>query len=189
MTAISGWVEKRRMLRTEADRVVGTIYSPNFTAQPADVMLHELLVHKVELEMQVEELQRTHAALEEARDRYGECCEYSPVGMLTINRDGLITESNLKGAALFGVERATLLERHLEGLVSPQDSDRWHRIFRDIMDPVDLAERAYVLKLVCADGATFDAYLSCRRHEPVGGPAVLRLTLFDIDQIRQATAE
>jgi PAS domain-containing protein len=76
------------------------------TAQPADVMLHELLVHKVELEMQIEELAAgAHVALEEARDRYAEYYEFAPVGYLSIGGAGEITEVNLTGAALLGVDR------------------------------------------------------------------------------------
>ena len=186
MSRKKDWMETRQTLRAEADQVLSTLSPSNETAQPVDVMLHELLVHKVELEMQIEELQRAHASLEEARDRYAECCESSPMGLLTISRDGMITESNPKGATLLGVERATLIRRRLGSFVAPRDGDRWNRIFLDVMDRAGLGEEACVVGMVRADGATFDAYLSCRRYEPVGGSPVLRLTLFDLDQVRRA---
>ncbi|GAB6040393.1 PAS domain S-box protein [Endothiovibrio diazotrophicus] len=186
MSREKDWVERRQTLRTEADQVVAAISPARERARPADVMLHELLVHKVELEMQIEELRRAHASLEEARDRYAECCESSPMGLLTVCRDGVITESNPKGATLLGIERAKLIRSRLGRFVSPADGDRWQRVFLDVMDRPGLEEQACVVGMVRADGTPFEAYLSCRRYEPAEGPPQLRLTLFDIDQIRRA---
>jgi hypothetical protein len=41
---------------------------------------HELDVHRVELEMQNEELRRSHRALEEACDRYVDLYDFAPSG-------------------------------------------------------------------------------------------------------------
>ena len=61
------WIEKRQSTRRKAEVMLGSISAAELAVQPAEVLLHELLVHKVELEMQVQELQRAHAEMEEAR--------------------------------------------------------------------------------------------------------------------------
>ena len=44
--------------------MVGSFSPRSMAAQPSEMLMHELLVHKVELEMQNEELRRAHAELE-----------------------------------------------------------------------------------------------------------------------------
>ncbi len=180
------WIERRRALREEAHRTLSGLAPPKTAAKPAEVMLHELLVHKVELEMQIDELQRAHGALEEARDRYAEYYEQAPVGYFTLDQEGRIREANLTAAALLGVDRAALVQRRLGAFVSPRDGDRWHRLLMDLLAPADPERRTLVLEMTRADGATFRAYLDARRKiSPEGAPG-LRLAIFDTSQIPPA---
>ena len=86
-------------------------------------------MHQIELEMQNEELRRAHLALEESRDRYVDLYEFAPVGYLTLTGEGLISEVNLTGATLLGEERKKMLQRRFARFVTPEDSDRYHRLF------------------------------------------------------------
>lgn len=63
--------------------------------RPAEELLHELQMHRIELEMQNEELRRVRTALEESRDRYVDMYDFSPVGHFTLSDTGMITEVNL----------------------------------------------------------------------------------------------
>ncbi|MBI5921719.1 MAG: PAS domain-containing protein [Betaproteobacteria bacterium] len=164
--------------------------SPTETvAQPTEVLLHELLVHKVELEMQVEELQRVHREMEEARDRYWDLYDFAPVGYITISRECLISEINLAGAAMLGVDRNKLVNRRFSKFLSPLDSDRWHRLFTNIMEHTQIEKQEIVLEMIRDDASTFIAHLDCQRGEIVGAPPMLRLALIDIGQIKRAEAE
>lgn len=51
-------IEMCHSLRTEAENMLSSLSPKELTAQPAEVLLHELLVHKFELEMQNDELRR-----------------------------------------------------------------------------------------------------------------------------------
>jgi PAS domain-containing protein len=126
-------IERRASLRAEAEAMVGSFSLEEMAAQPADVLMHELLVHKVELEIQNEELRRAHTAMEEARDRYMDLYEFAPVGYITISREGLIGEINLTGSALLGFDRTMLIGRRFSKFVAEKDRDRWHRLFMNMM--------------------------------------------------------
>lgn len=157
---------------------------------PAEKLLHELQVHQIELEMQNEELRLAHTAMEEARDRYVDLFDFSPVSYVTVSREGQITEINLTGATQFGVDRAKLISRRFSMFVSPQDSDRWHRLFLNMMEHAEVDEpHAFDIELTRGDGSTFHAHLSCIKRESGDNSPMLRLALVDISKLKQAEAE
>lgn len=97
-------------------------------------LLHELQVHRIEMEMQSEELQRAHRATVESLDRYLDLYEFSPVGYITLTQEGRITEINLTGALLFGIERSGATERKFVDLIAPQEADRWRDFFQTMLN-------------------------------------------------------
>jgi PAS domain S-box-containing protein len=188
MKQTKDWLRAREALRANADQTFSSLSLAGMEAKPAETMLHELLVHKFELEMQVEELKRTYAELEEARDRYLDYYECAPIGYLTIDREGRIAESNLTGAALLGFERGAQAGQPLAQFVSTRDQDRWHRIFLNMIDHPEIDELGVVLEMARLDRKTFDAYLDCRRIQSPDGPPTVRVTLFDIGKIKEVEA-
>ena len=176
-------IERRRQLRAEAETVVGSLSPDEKTANPTEILLHELLVHKVELEMQNEELRRVHNALEEARDRYIDLYEFAPIGYITINREGLISEINLTGSTLLGVDRTKLINRRFSKFVAPQDKDLWHRLFMSMMQHPTGEKQEFCLEMTRADDSRFYAHFDCLRREPLDTPPMLRVAMTDISRI------
>jgi PAS domain S-box-containing protein len=80
---------------------------------------HELQVHQVELEMQNFELQKARDENEVALEKYTDLYDFAPVGYFSLDESGRITEVNLTGAALLGVERSRLINRSLARFVAP----------------------------------------------------------------------
>lgn len=106
--------------------------APGAARQPAapldlNKLQHELQVHQIELETQNEELRRAQVELEESRDRYHELYDLAPVAYVTLDRSGRILESNLTTAALLDVPRAELIGRAVQGFLTAEDADRFHR--------------------------------------------------------------
>lgn len=87
-----------------------SVTEADFSAQR---LLHELEVHRIELEMQNAELQKTRDELEVALEKFTDLYDFAPVGYFSIDESGLILEANLKSAALLGVERSRLINRSL----------------------------------------------------------------------------
>jgi diguanylate cyclase (GGDEF)-like protein/PAS domain S-box-containing protein len=182
-------IAQRQLLRSEAEGLLSNVAPTELTAQPTEVLVHELLVHKVELEMQNEELRRAHIAVEEMRDRYIDLFEFAPVGYVTISRDGLISEINLTGCSMLGVDRKKLLNRRFSRFVAMQDADRWHRILNNMMKHPDSEPQTFELTMTQADGTIFYAHLDCLRREYTDDLPVLRVALVDISKLKQAETD
>lgn len=184
------WEEKRQNLRREADALLASLSPNEEQAKPNDVLLHELLVHKVELEMQNEELRNAHMALEVARDRYIDLYEFAPIAYITINRDGMISDINLTGCGLLGMNRSQLINYRFSKLLGPQDADNWHIRFMRIMKEESSLPHAFELQMQRADGTTFYAHVDCQcRREDSTVPSLLRMSLVDISKLKQSEME
>ncbi len=92
---------------------------------PADLqrLVHELQVHQIELEMQNEELKRAQSEIAESREKYLDLYDFAPVGYFSFDRNGVITEANLTGASLVGIERSHLTGKPFSLFLSTQDRD------------------------------------------------------------------
>ena len=77
-------------------------------AVEAERLIHELQVHQIELEMQNRQLREAQRDLEVSRSRYADLYDFAPVGYCTLNEHGVVLESNLTAASLFGIDRAYL---------------------------------------------------------------------------------
>lgn len=181
-------VEIRKSLRKEAESMVASLSVDDESARPAEVLMHELIIHKIELELQNQELRIARASLEDTLDRYVDLYEFAPVAYITVNRDGLIDEVNLTGAALLGVDRAKLINSRFSKFVSPQDNDRWYRLFLNMMEKPEGEKQKFGLTMIRADGTLFSGYLDCLRRESLGASPMLRVALTDITQ-QSATFE
>jgi len=80
-------------------------------------LIHELQVHAEEITVQNEQLLKAQGDLEEARDRFADLYDFAPIGYLTLDHHGVITEINLAGAALLGRTRAFLINLPLSALI------------------------------------------------------------------------
>ena len=85
--------------------------------------LHELRVHKIELELQNEELRRTQAELDTVRARYFDLFNLAPVGYCTVDDKGLIQEANLTVAKMLDVTRGNLNKKTISRFIHKEDQD------------------------------------------------------------------
>lgn len=83
-------------------------------------LLHELQVHQLELGIQNEELQTSHAQIAAGLAHFTELYDEAPVGYFTLQGDGTITQSNIAGAQLLGLDRSRLLGHRFNAFVTTQ---------------------------------------------------------------------
>lgn len=176
-------VERRKTLRTNAEALVADVAPKATTTMPADLLMHELLVHKVQLELQSEELRQAYAALEDARKRYVDIYELGPLGYITVNLEGVVSETNMMGAAMLGMDRPELIGCLFSQLVAAQDRERWHRIFLSMKEHVGTVKKTFDLEMIGVDKSIFHAHLDCLRREPMHALPELLLVLVDVSKL------
>lgn len=89
------------------------------TEEEVRVLVYELQVHRIELEMQNEELERARTGAEEALEKYTDLYDFAPVGYFAFDEQGMILEVNLTGAALLGIEKGNLINRRFQLFIKP----------------------------------------------------------------------
>jgi two-component system cell cycle sensor histidine kinase/response regulator CckA len=104
-----------------AKRGLGEGAGPPSPPDP-EKLFYELQVHKIELEMQNEELVRSRAEVDASLARYSELYDFAPVGYFTLDREGTIRQANLTGARLLGVARSEVVARRFGMFVAAADT-------------------------------------------------------------------
>jgi diguanylate cyclase (GGDEF)-like protein/PAS domain S-box-containing protein len=180
-----------QQLRDEAEANIKETLPPQTSVKllSKDKLQHELQIYQIELEMQNEQLRQAHDALALSRDRYLDLYEFSPVGYITLTTDGLLCETNLKAASMFGVERIKLIQRRFAHLVADHDKDRWHSQLLRMKNNAGGEEHDLDLMLKRKDGDTFQAHVNCLRMDDRDAPQMVRLAVTDITKLRAAELE
>ena len=173
-------------LRSKAEAQLADSPAQKTSARSAEELLHELRVHQIELEMQNDELRQAQISIEESRDRYADLYEFAPVGYLTLDRSGIISELNLTAAALLGVERKKLIKRRFSGFVVSDTNDQWYRHFALTLQ--HQSPQRCELTLKRNGDAHFHAQLDCIQTQNHDGSSV-RIALTDITARKQAEQE
>jgi PAS domain S-box-containing protein len=79
--------------------------------EDAHKLLHELQVYQIELEMQNETLREARDAQDLALHRYTELFDFAPIGYFILDSSSKITQVNVRGADLLGLDRLSLTGR------------------------------------------------------------------------------
>jgi PAS domain S-box-containing protein len=148
-------------------------------------LVHELQIYQIELEMQNEELRRTHQELEASRDRYSTLYDFAPVGYLTLDRHGVILEANLTAARMLGTDRGHLLRKGLTDFIVPDEQDTFYFHRQQVIStPV---RQTCELQIQRREGTVFFARLeSLLATDEAGSPLHWRTTLSDVTAHKQA---
>lgn len=147
-----------------------------------DKLLHELQVHQIELQMQNEELQRAYAALELSHNRYLDLYDFAPVGYLTLNADGEVTEINLTATQLFGVERKDIIKQRFERLLADEFKDLWYLHWQHAKQAAEKYNCDIPIRFEKGIARYF--HLDCLVIKSAAEPISLRIALTDITTLK-----
>jgi PAS domain S-box-containing protein len=184
---------RRLAVRTLAKR--SPVPFDELTPDDVRALVQELEIHKVELEIQNEQLRDTQLTLEQSKERYRLLYETAPIGFLTLDEEGKVFEANLTAAALLQVQRSRLIGRKLSRFVAPRHQDRWHLERRTLA--LGAERRHLELDLVLSNGTPLYAQLvGSGTPGKDGAPGTIRLALLDVTELhslaralRRAAAE
>ena len=150
-------------------------------------LIHELRVHKIELEMQNDELRRAQAKLDESRARYFELYDLAPVGYLVISAQGLIIEANLTFASLLGVARKSLLAQPLSRHIFFDDQDCYYLFLKHLFETA--ASQACELRLVKPDGRKLWVKIEANFAQDSFNEKRARVVVSDVSESKRAEEE
>jgi len=150
-------------------------------------MLNEMQAHKIQLEIQHEELKRTQAELEASYALYSDFYNIAPVGHLTINPKGLIVQANLTMAAMLEVTRESLVRQKLIRFILPEDQDDFVRHLKQLFSSG--VARACELRLVKKSGEHFWVLIEATRVQDAEHVSLCRAVLSNINDRKQAEDE
>jgi len=117
-----------------------------------------LRVHQIELEIQNEELRESQRKLEDSQRKYFDLYNFAPDGYFALNKDGLILDVNLTGAALLGVGRRDLHNTAFIRYIAPDDRNQFHHQLLEFQKNADIKHNTE-LKLLKMDNGSFYAHL------------------------------
>jgi hypothetical protein len=103
-----------------SQRVHETVEELRKTNADLERLVHELQVHKIELEIQNEELMQTRKQLQRTLDMYVQLYTLARVGYFTVMHDGTIRTANLTGAKLLDVELSELTGKRFDMFIFPE---------------------------------------------------------------------
>ncbi len=124
-------LSKAKILRQKAETLLSDLskdWSDGYTSQSfhetSEVdklkLIHELLVHQIELKLQNEELvDREKKAILDA-EKYAELFDHAPSGYYSLSRNGEINQLNFSGAIILGAERSKLINCQFGFFVSSE---------------------------------------------------------------------
>ena len=110
MSGIHNTSSKFEQLRRQAEELIRQ--QPDLASETSgDILelMHELIIHQAELEIQNEELKRAQQVISELHREYEGLYEFAPCGYVTLTAKGIITRINLAGVKLLGSARQTIL--------------------------------------------------------------------------------
>jgi PAS domain-containing protein len=87
-------------------------------------MVHELHVHRIELELQNEELQQSRLALEKSHTQYVGLYNYSPIPYFTLDSESYIIKYNLAAVQFLACEDK-IYSKHLIHFIATHDKSKY----------------------------------------------------------------
>jgi PAS domain S-box-containing protein len=171
-------------LRCRAEEQLNSIASEagvSRTGVETERLLHELQVHRIELEMQNVELRQARDEVEKSLEKYTDLYDFAPVGYLTLDRDGNITAANLSGAALLGVERSRLIGRCFGLCVT----EEYRLSFNTFLDTIYSSMGKVVCEVSLHNKRKSPLFVQIEAMDNVLGEEC-RLVLIDITERKQA---
>jgi diguanylate cyclase (GGDEF)-like protein/PAS domain S-box-containing protein len=152
----------------------------------AQFILQELQVHQIELQMQNEELLRSHEALAESKERYFDLYELAPIGYLTLNKEGKILEANLTATTLFAIPRGSLINTPLNTFIVSQDQDIFYHHTLEVLNSA--SKKSCELRFVRGN-EMFWALLDSSISKNSAGGITLHVVLHDITARKKAESD
>lgn len=160
----------------QADLSVNDLTS--IPSMAAGELLREIHALRNELKMQNKNLRHSQTELGIARDLYEDIYNFSPIGYLSLDKDGLILQINLTVTAMLAGVKDELLNTPFALFVAENTREQWHRFFLNTLNSNQ--SQHLELDIQRVDGSIFVARLDCLHLNSGNGYNSVRIALTDI---------
>jgi PAS domain S-box-containing protein len=112
-------------LRKRAEELLAAAHSASVpeSMNELSILLHELDTHRIELELQNDELLKIQQQLQDTTQDYIDFYNLSPVGYLTLNVAGIILKANMTLTTMLGVEKQAVIHKPFSDFILDIDQD------------------------------------------------------------------
>ena len=128
---------EERLEKEKADRVAASNAALNADSKAdSDAawqqarLMHELEVHRIELEMSNEALRQAYDEADALHRKYADIYDFAPIPYFTLDAQGVIVQFNLAGAILLDIQRSQTRPHRFAAFVKPESLP----VFNDFLD-------------------------------------------------------
>jgi PAS domain S-box-containing protein len=182
--------------RAEVEAVRMTENLEAISLEEIQQILYELRVHRIELEMQNEEMVAVH-------ERYYTLYDLAPIGYFTLSEQGLFLEANITASTMLGVDQGTLIKQRISQFILKEDQDIYYLHHKRLFEthsalgqgsvqanPGQTGEpQACELRMVKNDGTSFWAHLAATVRQDANAAPVSFIAMSDITERKLAEAK
>ena len=160
-------------------------YLPQTLNSQLRSLVNDFRIHRIEWEIHSEHLLRMKSLLEESRNKYRHLYDFAPIGYLSLDENGIISEANLTVAELLLVMKEELIGRSFSDFITPNSRDMaWSHLRQTLKNHT---RGSCELELTRGNGDTLYVQLESTALQDVAGDSQrLRTTLTDITQRKRA---
>ncbi|HZR47097.1 MAG TPA: PAS domain-containing sensor histidine kinase [Candidatus Manganitrophaceae bacterium] len=183
----SGKAEPPQERREEERFSAGAKAQNELSRKGIEHLIHELEVHRFELEMQNQELRLAQLELERSRNKYVELYDFAPVGYFTFDEYGVVLDLNLTGASQLGMERKNLLRKPFSLYVAPESKSAFRAHMRAVLARKE--RRSCEIQLIRTgnqEASFFFAQLDSVYTPELNGAGQCRTAIIDMTERRSA---
>ena len=185
--------EVAAILRHRAEEVLQLKEKASLISTPAAEvdrlkLIHELQVHQIELEMQIEELviakEKAEQAEEKAKlaeEKYAELYDFAPSGFILLSKEGDILDLNFAAARMLGKERSKLLKNRFALFISQETL----AVFNLFVQRVFAKKKKQSCEAIIATKGNLPIYVNIDGIVSQNNEICL-LTVVDITELKQA---
>ncbi|MDQ3620990.1 MAG: ATP-binding protein [Verrucomicrobiota bacterium] len=155
------------------------------TLEELQSAVQQLQVYEAELEIQNEELRQAQLQLEESNKRYFRHFDLAPVGLLRLNRIGMILEANILAARMLGLDRMQLRHRNFLFILQVASDSRATFMEHFELAFANLQMEACEILLRVRDGVETFVRMQSVQSTGTGDSNDLLVTLTDLTERRE----
>ena len=128
-------IPDKTSLRKKAEELLKNQVAKNFSQfdeTNAEKLIHELEVHKIELEITNVELNEANNLKKELANKYIELYDFAPNGYFSINKDNEIIELNFAAAKMLGRDRSNVKKSQFGFFVLPETRTIFNQFLENV---------------------------------------------------------